>query len=489
MNAELKDRLKFRRQFIFVNKELSQFSHWEIIKTGKYFLYVHPDLNYSVIEKAGKKAVLLGYIIDYRYPELSNEEIIGKYLDNATGKDSFIKNTNHAGGRWVLYYSDINDEIMFNDATGMRQIFHFIGGDVTLASTEMLLSVATGEQKSAFIQKEFVQKIINPDATWFPNTSTNFENIKCLISNTLYDIKNKKVSRFWPIERMELNYKDLIQNLHEILSKTPNAIQKRYPLLALGTTSGSDSRISVGYFMHNCSKEFIMYTIQNRKLTDESPDIRIPAALGRHLGIPHWVIRQTEEVDKDFEEAYRNNNANFKPTYYEMAYNLLAGYPQEYLSVQSVMNEIARQRYAYVPYNADLHDVRNFTDYGHLEFAGEEFKKWIVEPRQVYKDLKLQVEDLFFMEQRMGRWNSANRSDWDLVQEVFEPWNSRIIWLIAMSIHRRHKQHTKNHVYRDLFDLSWKAFNEVEINRGHQINYTRYRTKKLLSKIKRELLG
>lgn len=370
----------------------------------------------------------------------------------------------------------------------MRQVYYSTGSKLLIASSEMLLVRVLGVQRSARVQSEFVQQIKHADATWFPNTATNYDEIKCLIPNTYFNVTTRNVSRFWPQQRLNMVFRDSVNMLHEILQKTPAALATRYRDYILGTTSGADSRLTIGYFKNFGTVPFYIYTIRNSKLSHNSKDIEIPAKLAQHMAIQHMVIEHYEHQDAQFRDIYCANNANFKPTYFEMAYNMFCEYPQQYLSVQSVMNEIARQRYAYVPYIPDVHDVKHFTDYGHLAFAHNEISEWIVGPRRVQKHMNLRVEDLFFMEQRMGRWNSTNRSDWDMIQEVFEPWNNRLIWLIAMSVHPKHKKHVDNDIYNALFALSWPGHNEVEIHRGHEVNYRKYRFRKALSKLKREIL-
>lgn len=479
--------LLHKRKFLVSSKKTLHIDGWQSFKAGGLYFNVQNDLEYYKIEDNNRTIVLLGYLVDFKHPLFSTIEILKTYLNQSTDLLGFIKMTFSAGGRWALFYKDQENTAFFNDATGMLQIFYTIKDDLIISSSEMLLSQVLKFERSENVNKNFIRHFKNTDNLWFPNNSTNFDDVKCLLPNFYFECNSKNCVRYWPQYRLNLNYNEAISQINEILSKITISIQNKFKNIALGTTAGFDSRLTLGYFLKYQANEFVLFTTKHRSLNSESPDIAIPKTLGELLKIKHIVIEQQATIDKEFINTYLHNNANYKQTFVEMANNMYLGYPEKYLATQSVMNEIARQRYPYIPYCPDLHDVCHFTGYGSLPFAKDEFSKWLNEPRRIYKELNLHVEDLFFMEQRMGRWNSSNHSDWDMVQNVFEPWNIRELWLICMSIERKHKRHVENDIYRDLFKLVWPQYNFCKIEKSKQVNYFKFRAIKIISKAKRTI--
>lgn len=479
--------LLHKRKFLASTHEKSNIDNWQSFKAGGLFFYLQSDLEYCIVEENNRTLVLLGYLVDYNYPLNSTVEILKIYLKQSNDLLDFIKMTFSAGGRWAFFYKDSTSAAFLNDATGMLQLFYSINDELTISSSEMLLSQVLKSERSENVNKNFISHFKNTDNLWFPNNSTNFDDIKCLLPNYYFECNSRNCVRFWPQHRLILNYNEAILLINEILSKVTISIQNKFKNIALGTTAGFDSRLTLGYFLKYQINEFVLFTTKHRSLNSESPDIAIPKTLGELLKIKHLIIEQQPTIETEFINTYLHNNANYKQTFVEMANNMYLGYPEKYLATQSVLNEIARQRYPYIPYCPDLHDVCHFTGYGSLPFAKDEFSKWLNEPRSIYKNLNLHVEDLFFMEQRMGRWNSSNHSDWDMVQNVFEPWNIRDLWLICMSIGRKHKRHIKNDIYRDLFNLVWPQYNLYKIEKNKQINYFKFRSIKLISKTKRTI--
>jgi len=337
------------------------------------------------------------------------------------------------------------------------------------------------------VQNSFVLKFNDKSINeiWFPYNKTNYDEIKCLIPNYYLDILACKIYRFWPLKRYFYNYKDLISKLHEYLIGNVKSFSNQFDKIALAVTSGYDSRNTLGYFMNFSKADFILYTFKYQYVDDTSDDIVIPQKLSHYLNLKHLLISHYKDIDPEFEKIFSIHNAIVKPIFISIAYNMYREYPDDFISVQSVANEVVRQRYPYLPFIPDILDICHFTKFYNFKFAENAFKEWLDNTRKIAKDLKIKLEDLFFMEQRMGRWNSGNRNEWDIVQEVFEPWNVREIWLISMSIAGKYKKHNNNKVYYDLFKSSWKNYNIIEITTKKDINYKYYKFRKLLSKFKR----
>lgn len=57
--------LLYRRQFLIVREKLSVLSKWQLLSIGRYFLYVHPDLEMTTVENSDKKNNIIRIYLRY----------------------------------------------------------------------------------------------------------------------------------------------------------------------------------------------------------------------------------------------------------------------------------------------------------------------------------------------------------------------------------------------------------------------------------------
>jgi hypothetical protein len=55
----------------------------------------------------------------------------------------------------------------------------------------------------------------------------------------------------------------------------------------------------------------------------------------------------------------------------------------------------------------------------------------------------MNIMDLFFLEQRMGRWATAAFSEYDIAHETFNPYNNRHLHCLMLAISDRHRKNRR----------------------------------------------
>jgi len=58
-------------------------------------------------------------------------------------------------------------------------------------------------------------------------------------------------------------------------------------------------------------------------------------------------------------------------------------------------------------------------------FVLDQFDHWLDGARKARQATGISLQDLFYWEQRVGRWAANGQSQWDLVHERFTPFNCR----------------------------------------------------------------
>jgi len=101
------EKLLYRRQFIFANKEINSFKSFVKITlshhTGTCFLYHHPDLPVIREKNAYGEYILLGYILDPKNPLFDNQAIL-KDLIRYESIDTLVYSCKDYNGRYAVLY-------------------------------------------------------------------------------------------------------------------------------------------------------------------------------------------------------------------------------------------------------------------------------------------------------------------------------------------------------------------------------------------------
>jgi hypothetical protein len=97
-------------------------------------------------------------------------------------------------------------------------------------------------------------------------------------------------------------------------------------------------------------------------------------------------------------------------------------------------------------------------------FAVKHFKKWLLQTTETATRHNVNVMDLFYLEQRMGNWYAMSQMEWDIAQEVFEPFNCRNLIAIFLSVADKYKRQPENRLYRMLIKELWPDVLNAPIN-------------------------
>ena len=97
-----------------------------------------------------------------------------------------------------------------------------------------------------------------------------------------------------------------------------------------------------------------------------------------------------------------------------------------------------------------------------LDFIREEIRKW----RESIQgnSFNYLLLDLFYWEHRMGGWQAQSQLEWDIVQEVFTPFNSRELFDIMLSIDPLKRKCEKPSLYIDTMKYLWSEVLNEPVN-------------------------
>jgi hypothetical protein len=460
------ERLLFRRQFVLGPRFLEDFPHWSRVKINdKYFLTVHPDLEITRTVQDSKSITLLGFILDPDNEQYSNKDILDKLIRKIREQenlDSFIQHTYAMGGRWVLIIDNGKELIMFHDPMGLRQVFFTCRDNkpgIWCASQPGILA----EILNLEMDKNAVNEFINSNLykTWneciWPGDSTPFKEIKQLLPNHYLNLNIHTSHRYWPDGNMnKLSIEHVVSENSRMLKALIRSASNRFDL-AFTITSGWDSRLLLAASRELSHK--IYYFSLLRKGSEQ--DVITPSRLLPKLGLKHHVISYPDNMDEEFKLIYKRNISESHDFWGRMAQGLYNFYPMDRVCVKGNASEIARVRFR-VPDGVKvtskiLSEFSALTPLIQREmrenpFVNQAWEKWLSGIHDLYD---IHLLDLFYWEHWGGNFAAMTQSEWDIIHEVFTPYNCRQLLINMLSVDEKYREHDDPILYKDLILKLW----------------------------------
>jgi hypothetical protein len=440
------------RQFICSSLEVDPFHGWVTRRHGALNVQLSPDLQFTQFNAPNCKLSLIGYIVDPWNPSAGDAEILGEIAGHCTGADSLVRYAGRLAGRWVLIADSGDYSVLCHDAGGLRQVFYSEEMRVcaSQASTAARVFPFVDSSKE-FLETEFAQ---NNSEYWWPGDTTPYRGVECLLPNHYLDLRSWRSKRYWPNESIgECGIEAAASTAADILAGELQAVALRFPL-ALPITAGWDSRV----ILAACRRAQIephCYTLQFGKLHRGSQDIAVPGRLLRHLGLRHQVIPCPNRADPEFLLRY---NRQADPTHEEaaaIAQGLLSSYPAGRVSLSGHCSEMARCYYHPKPEKRkiDAGLLADLTTMDRVPFVLNAFAKWLAGAQPASEASGIELLDLFYLEQRVGRWAANGQAQWDIVHERFTPFNCRPLLETLLSVDADHRKPPAYALYRRVISL------------------------------------
>ena len=452
----------FKRQFILGESLPTLSRNWINQKVGNhYFLSYHPDLEFAQVRNNYIELTLLGFILDPYQPEASNVDILNKILSKDHLTIDIPQHTISFGGRWILFVTSESDTFAISDPCGLRSIFYGVtkqnnlwcGSSPTILSKELNVEVSDDIKKS-FLNSSYVK---GEGEYWWPGNTTAFENIFRVLPNHSLYLRTRATKRFWPMSmKRKVSLKDAVDQASFLLKGLLNAASSRYNL-AITMTAGIDSR-TIFAASKNVAEKAYYHSMLIYNLSENSKDVSIPSRLLSKLGYQHHVLDCAKaEPDKLFHFVYEQSNGPSHIAWEKMAYGLHRHYPQNYICVKGNISEIARCEYHkyYHPTNISPKYLAGVVGMQDNSFATNAFEIWLNDIETLSKRTGYKILDLFYWEQRCGSWQATNQAEWDIVQEVFTPFNCRLLLEILLGVDEYQRKPPRFRLHKEIIKSLW----------------------------------
>jgi len=461
--------LRYRRQFLLSRSQISDLSHWNCLSLlDDYWLYSHPDLEIAVREYRNRKLVLLGFIFDPIHHEKKNEEILATIMDESDTFVSFVRAIKNYAGRYVFLYKDGHSFNLIHDPLAIREVYYSTARNRAVCGSQPNLlnefSAPRLEETSSPDIRNFYEqdmKKVRFGRFWVGD-ETFYNDIKHLLPNHYLDILKNSAKRYWPnikLESIELN--EAVERSCSFLQGIMKAAASRYSLM-MAVTAGTDSRTLLAA-SKDVKDKIYFFINKESTLSNKHPDIYIPTAIFKLIGIPFHVHPVKAEVDKCFKEIFLNNtfmsNDRILPTIYNVYYK----HHSKRLNILGV-GEIGRMHFGAEPRRLDGFYLARSLKYSHSPYAVSQCEKWLEAGLPVARTHGVNVMTLLLWEQLLGNWGAVGNSESDIAIEEFDPYNSHYLYETFLSVDKKYGVCGTSYLFEEMMKRMWPELLSFPIN-------------------------
>ncbi len=431
-------------------------------------IHAHARLKVTIVATESTQVALLGYIIDPRRPDDSDETIVQRLAATSASPEELHENIECTTGRYVLLFKTAGAFIVTGDAFHFRHIYHAAPDHefAMTSSPRLFLSFFGYELQLSEAKKALLQlpEYLDHEHHWYGDESMDDRLLK-LLPNHLLDLGTREVRRvpFSPLERADDEAK-VIDQASAILRDTYAALARRYRLIQ-PLTAGWDSRLLLAASRDLSGR--IDYFVFDRS-SGRNDDVRVPTALSERLGLQFTVVEPVPPTE-EFLERYKAEHVmpRILPKTANIYYHSLQRYDANVVNVNGNGGEVVRCRYGWSRRPPSLDLVCECTPYGtRSPYVCEVMKRWYAEALACENELGLRVLDLFLWEQRMGHWGAQYPFEQDIVVEEMSPFNNRGLLLTLLSVDGKKRKAPPYTFYRRLIADLWPEAMSEPINPG-----------------------
>jgi len=459
--------LDFRRQFLLGDNHPARLEGWYRRElAGGLRLTSHPDLPVASIRRGDTELTLLGYWVDPRNPELTDEEILARVLEETSTPLGLLAGCRGLTGRWALVLLSPDHRIVVHDPAGMRSV-HFVtagAGAFWCGSEPTLIAAVAGQGPNPHRQELDSSGAFTPPHNYFwPGSESAREGIARLLPNHYLDIPARRATRFWPVRPIEpVAPETAVARCRDILRGSLDAASRRYNL-GLAVTAGLDSRILLAA-ARDLVHDLVFYTEKRPRMTRWTPDMAVPRKMLRDLRLEHRIIPVDRLVSGEVPQAIRRS---IDPCH-EHSIRYCAALARSslptgnWMTINGNVCEIARCFYSKDAITPQM--LAGNVGMEACPYAQAMLGRWLEDVSGVAADTGVDIWDLFYWEQKIGGWFGLVRAQFDIVEEVFTPYNCRELLECLLGVPAAARKGPDFLFFRSLIQDLWPELLAYPIN-------------------------
>jgi hypothetical protein len=456
--------LRRRRQWALLPRGVQPLRDWHRVELSEGSGIAHdPDLPVVQSVTTTASVTLIGFAIDPDEPGATTSTIVQSLARHPEP----ARAAQRLAGRWVLHVDSGGRAVMLHDACGLRQlVWTATPGTISCASDPSLLAEVWGFERDAEAATRYIDspEYRRQREAWWPGTSTPYREIQQLLPNHLLDLRRACPERYWPTDPIAgVSSDEAATGGAQLLQALVRAAANRFPL-ALPLTAGWDSRLLYAA-TETTGSGCWHYTLEHDGLNWGAQDLVVASELLRRRAHTQHVIHCPSRMSEAFAAVYGASVTSPHKLWGRMAEGLWEGYPSDRICMRGNVSEVARTYHRWhgddrvTP--ADLavcHAARGNA------FVIEQLAAWQREAEPVAARAGIHLLDLFYWEQKMGRWQAEYQLELDLVQETYTPYNHRPLLELLLGTPERSRRGPGYELHRRMIERLDPSLLDVPVN-------------------------
>ncbi|NCB43414.1 MAG: hypothetical protein EOM59_12465 [Clostridia bacterium] len=423
MSEPIKNRLQNRRQWILSKNVQNKTANWLSIKVdNEHILQYQKDAKVQIINTSIGLFALIGIVTDLD-GELKNLDVVSEeQLDEDLLHERIARKL---GGTYVLIFTKNNDLTVYNDPAGLMGVYYDKTGRA--ASSPNLLTPLLPD---LLVENSFR---FSKGNDWYTGSTTPYSGVKKLFPNCSLELKTGRIKRYWPKPsdfQFTHNTTDgKIQKICDLLKGGISSALAQGQVLC-SITGGQDSRVVLAACKDSW-QAIDFFTIKADWVARD--DISLAALLAKTTSINHKFIDYASTpawLDELYNEIGANESIGARR---EIAGTCLQLEGHNKIHINGNLGALCKSYYWHNTHPKEFKIsavTRDFIDPGKIIFDGiSEWVSTIVEIKEAHI-----LYNLFYLEQRGGRWISAGENCSRLFYESFTPFNHREIFCLISSL-------------------------------------------------------
>jgi hypothetical protein len=467
-----------RNQFA-LTAQATNIPGWRRLRLGqRVYLSHHPHLDVYRVKRGTRSLTLLGLMVDWREPWRAPRQVVEHLLDNAATLEQCLEATEELCGRWVLVYQEGDSLTLFHDASGSRQVCFAGGpepGELCCASEPGLLARLAGlvpDAEAAVFYRDYAAR--NPEY-WYPGDRLPLDGARVLLPGHMLDLASGQVRRYWPNrQRTALSDAEVAERVALRLEGSLRAACAHYEL-ALGLSAGWDSRVVLAA-CREVRDRIAVYSARRHDMSRLHPDVVLPLALARRLGLHHHQITQRATASRQILHLLQQHtlqpHAFFAPAmeaeqrYFQCRRVAILGNVSE-VAKRPGGGWLARlnervEHLSLTGRTISSGELADIVGMGRSGFVTRAFDDWLA---GVGDDCGYKLSDLFYLEQGCGRRLASVFTEFEFAwRDIFLPFNCRALLTDLLSAPEEGRHGPRYELYRSIIGRLWPEVLSEPVN-------------------------
>ncbi len=441
--------------FLFgIKREVSDLTEYENkVSFGGYQIKYSKSTPIQLAQLDSRELIIYGYATELC---LGKDESLAEWmLENSRTLDDVISLEYYLGGKYLILYKDDSGTYAIPDATASIPFCYSVGeGELVCSSNSEVvareLNLEPDEKLSKIRKKSEISQAM-------PFDKTIYKEVKQLLPNHYFSFDLKKAERFVNSKQEQslLTAKAAAEKTAPLIENLLKYYKERFKLYC-PITSGRDSRVVLSHMLalKKEDESIEAYTINHKNFDENEADIVIPKKITE---VVDMTYRQLTDL-KPTEEMYREFDLEFGKTGYSKVTLMIANTIQEAYSDGAVINGDIIGQIGKCSLHRDIPEVLATPKYfrcklhNYSKEASRVLKEWLEEIKASGE--KVNVFDLFSIENRMGRWAAQENLIYNMIGQLYlNIFNSRCIIYEWTRVPRKERKLSRVHL--DLIDLKY----------------------------------